>query len=259
MISKELEYTLWEAVQLYKNSSFISDDPIQIPHLFNNPRDIELAAFFTAIISWGQRKTIINNAKRMMEIMDYSPYDFILNSSPSEQQSITQFKHRTFNGEDFMFLIIRLRKLLKQHHTLENVFFNSIKKDSRILTVESALINFRHLIFSDGENRTTKHIASPLKNSACKRLNMFLRWMVRKDEIDFGVWKAISPSELLMPLDIHVVNSTKKLSILPNLKSNWHGCNELTQLFKNIYPEDPIIFDFALFGLGVEKQGCKGS
>ena len=259
MISKELENTLWGAIELYKNSSFISDDPIQIPHSFTNPRDIELAAFFTAIISWGQRKTIIKNAKRMMELMDYSPYDFILNASIADHKSLRKFKHRTFNGDDFIFLISRLNNLLHEYKTLENIFFEPLRKQANILTVENALNNFRQLIFTSGENRTTKHIASPLKNSACKRLNMFLRWMIRKDEIDFGIWTAVSPSELLMPLDIHVINSTKKLNILPDLKSNWRGCNELTQVFKKIHPEDPIVFDFALFGLGVEKQGYKGS
>lgn len=259
MISKELENTLWEAIELYKNSSFISDDPIQIPHSFRNPRDIELSGFFTAIISWGQRKTIINNAKRMMELMDYSPYDFIVNGSTSDFKSLYQFKHRTFNGDDFIFLVNRIKKLLQDYNTLETIFFGSINEKPKILTVEDALNNFRRLIFSEGDNRTSKHIASPLKNSACKRLNMFLRWMVRKDEIDFGIWSAISPSNLLMPLDIHVINSTKRLDILPNLKSNWQGCNELTNVFKEIHPEDPVVFDFALFGLGVEKQGYKGS
>ncbi len=258
MISKELEDTLWGAIEIFKKPSFINDDPIQIPHSFTNPRDIELSGFFTAIISWGQRKTIIKSAKQMMEFMDYSPYDFIINSSIHEKRYLSNFKHRTFNGEDFIFLINRLQNLLVEYGTLENIFFLKISKSTNKLSIEQALVNFRKLIFSEGETRTKKHIASPLKNSACKRLNMFLRWMIRNDQVDFGIWNAIPTSELLMPLDIHVINSTKRLEILPNLKSNWMGCQALTQVFKEIHPEDPVIFDFALFGLGVEKQGYNG-
>jgi len=251
-IDSHLVETLWDAANFYNEPSFIENDPILIPHLFTNERDIELAGFFTAIIAWGQRKSIISNAKELLKRMDDSPYDFIVNSSEDEKQSLKGFVHRTFNDIDLIFLVNRLSVLLKEYSSLERIFFNDPS-----FSVESALIHFRNTIFlSDSESkRTEKHIATPEKNSACKRLNMYLRWMVRpNDGVDFGIWKSVNPSILKMPLDTHVIRVVHELGIMTQLKGDWKGCIGLTQIFSEIHPSDPVFFDFALFGMGVNNR-----
>lgn len=251
-LDSRLTELLWDAAKFYNEPGFIENDPILIPHSFNNERDIELAGFFTALIAWGQRKTIISNSQEIMRRMDDSPYDFILNASEQDKRSLEGFVHRTFNEFDLIFLVNRLGELLIEHQTLERIFF--VDPTS---SVENALIQFRKTIFLGTEftNRTQKHIATPEKNSACKRLNMYLRWMVRpNDGVDFGIWKTIKPSILKMPLDTHVIRVVHELGILNALKGNWQGCIELTEIFSQIHPEDPVFFDFALFGMGVNNR-----
>jgi len=246
--------TLWEAASYYNEPGFIENDPIQIPHSFTDARDIEIAGFFTALISWGQRKTIINSAKNLFLRMDNAPYDFIVNSSIDDQKSLIAFSHRTFNDFDLILLVNQLKRLLIEDKTLENVFFEGGKQ---IKTVEMSLVNFHKKLFSTTEPkcRTMKHIATPIKNSACKRLNMFLRWMVRPaDGVDFGIWNTVNPSVLKMPLDTHVIRVTEELGIMSKLKSDWKGCVDLTRIFQEIHPEDPVFFDFALFGIGVNNR-----
>lgn len=251
-LDSRLVESLWDAANYYNEPGFIENDPILIPHSFSNERDIELAGFFTAIIAWGQRKSIIKNAKELLVRMDDSPYDFILNSTEDDQKSLRGFVHRTFNDVDLIFLVNRLGQLLKESRSLEHVFF----KDPSY-SVESALINFRENIFSSEfeSKRTEKHIATPQKNSACKRLNMYLRWMIRpNDGVDFGIWKTVDPSILKMPLDTHVIRVVHELGIMHQLKGDWKGCLSLTEIFSEIHPSDPVFFDFALFGLGVNNR-----
>ncbi len=252
IIDTRLLETLWDAAKFYNEPGFIENDPILIPHLFNDARDIELAGFFTALIAWGQRKTIISKAKELMLRMDNSPYEFILNSSQGDQKALMGFVHRTFNDVDLIFLVNRLGELLREYNSLENIFF--IESTS---TIEQTLIQFRRTMFANNldSNRTQKHIATPEKNSACKRLNMFLRWMVRpNDGVDFGIWKKINPSILKMPLDTHVIRVVQELGIISDLKGDWKGCLELTNIFSQIHPSDPVFFDFALFGMGVNNR-----
>lgn len=251
-LDSRLIESLWEAAHFYNEPGFIENDPILVPHLFKNERDIELAGFFTALIAWGQRKSIISKSRELLIRMDDSPYDFILNATEDDQKSLKGFIHRTFNDDDLIFLVKRLACLLRENETLEKIFF--VSSDT---SVEEALIQFKKKIFSDisSPNRTQKHIASPEKQSACKRLNMFFRWMVRpNDGVDFGIWKTVQPSILKMPLDTHVIRVVHELNIIRNLKGNWKGCLRLTDIFSNIHPNDPVFFDFALFGMGVNNR-----
>ena len=244
---------LWEAVNSYKQMGFIKEDPISIPHRFHKNQDIEIAAFFSAIIAWGQRTTVIRNAEEIMNRMDNSPHDFVLNYEEDKKGIFDGFKHRTLNQVDMHYLLLRLKAIYLRSETLEWAFFPEI--DTRSNAVEVGLNRFSQIMFPHGTvNRTRKHIASPERKSACKRLNMFLRWMVREDNVDFGLWNNISPSQLMMPLDIHVINTAKKLRISTKLRGDWESCVRLSEYFKKIHPQDPILFDFALFGLGVNKD-----
>jgi len=252
MIDNKTVNLLWTYVEKYNHVDFIENDPISIPYRYKNARDIEISAFFTALISWGQRKTIIKNATHLMELFDDRPYEFVLNASNSELKTAAKFVHRTFNGDDLLFLIERLRIHLKDAESLESLFFGKENSPS----VQSGLERFYALIFAENAtHRTKKHISTPTKKSACKKLNMFLRWMVRNDGIvDFGIWQNIHPSELKIPLDTHVIRISNMLEITPNLKSNWQDCLLLTSQLAEIHPNDPVIFDYALFGMGVDLK-----
>jgi len=229
----------------YHANYFIEKDPIQIPHKFHEKADIEIAAFITATIAWGQRKTIIKNAHTFMELMDFSPYEFILHASAKEIKYLEAFKHRTFNGDDAQYFIYALRHLYLHHGGLEGAF--SIKNISMI----ERIVHFRTIFFAPKHPiRTQKHISNPLKNSACKRLNMFLRWMVRDGSIDFGLWQSISPSDLLCPLDVHSGTVARKLGLLKRTQNDLKACLELTESLIKLDPKDPIKYDLVLFGLG---------
>ena len=199
LIKGDLKNFLDEKYQEYNNVKFIENDPIQIPHLFTNHKDIEIAGFLTSIISWGNRKSIINNAKKMMNLLDNSPYDFIKNCKDSEIKKL-EFVHRTFNSIDFRFFLHSLKNIYTQNESMEDIFLDD---DSNFMF--DGIINFRKIFFSvNHEKRSQKHISNPLKNSCCKRINMFLRWMVRNDQnVDFGIWKKIKRSKLSCPLDVH--------------------------------------------------------
>lgn len=242
---------LWDAVDNYKGMGFIEKDPISIPHRFRLKQDIEIAAFFSSIIAWGQRVTVINNANNLMKRMDNQPYAFVKQYDESQKSIFNGFKHRTLNQKDVHYILKRLKWIYEQSDTLEWAFFPN--KDVRMNAVEYGLNRFSEIMYPNGlMHRSRKHIASPNRKSACKRLNMFLRWMVREnDGVDFGLWCNIEASQLMMPLDIHVINTSKKLGIHSKLKGNWISCEQLTQYFRRIHPDDPIVFDFALFGLGV--------
>ncbi len=245
-------------VELYNRKEFIEDDPICVPHQFNQNCDIEMAAFFASIFAWGNRKTIISKTKELMARMDNSPYDYILNHSELDLKSLLGFKHRTFNETDLLYIVYKFNHLFNEHHSIENLFFPMHSNLEN--AVEVGLNRFNFLMFDDeiAPHRTKKHISYPAKKAACKRLNMFLRWMVRNDGIvDFGIWKNISPSQLIIPLDVHVFRIAKMEGILNAKSANWNAAVELTQRLK-IYDEaDPVKYDFALFGLGAmhKKSG----
>ncbi len=248
-----IKLQLNDALQKYYNTSFIDNDPIQIPHLFNQPQDIEIAGFLTALFAWGNRKTIIQKATQLMNLFDNTPHQFVLYHKKSDLKSLLNFKHRTFNSVDIIYILEFLQQHYKLNDSLETAF--NIGLNEIDTSIEIGLINFKKY-FSSFKNcpaRSLKHISSPDTNSSCKRLNMFLRWMVRNDNagIDFGLWKTIHPNQLVIPMDVHVSRVAYSLQILPNEKSNWEQALQLTQFLKKLNKEDPVIYDYALFSLGV--------
>lgn len=253
MKKNELKEFLDEKVVLYNNPSFIDSDPIQIPHVFSKKEDIEIAAFLTAIISWGNRTMIIRNATKMMELLDNSPYDFVLNHQPKDLKSFENFVHRTFNYIDFQQFIKSLQHIYLNYNGLESAL--AIKDGSK--TYQTAIHNFKSIFFKiDHQQRTQKHISDPLKNSAAKRINMFLRWMVRNDKagVDFGLWKTHNAANLSCPLDVHSGNVARKLKLLPRKQNDWKAVAELDKNLRKLDQLDPVKYDFALFGLGVFEK-----
>lgn len=271
---KSLKDFFNEKVIQYNRIDFIKDDPVCIPHLFTQKADIEIAGLFAAVFAWGIRTTIIQKSKELMNLMGNAPHDFCLNHSDKDLQSLIQFKHRTFNTTDLLYFIEFLKYHYTHHQSLEEAFvMNTLKKISPPLRgganakvagqsvgggVEFALINFHNYFFSleHVPNRTKKHIATPYKGSTCKRLNMYLRWMVRKDKqgVDFGLWKKIKPSELICPIDLHVARVAKRFGLLERKQVDWQAAVELTNYLKILDPFDPVKYDFALFGLGVMEK-----
>lgn len=246
---------LEEQYALHHTNFFIEKDPICVPHQFSKLQDIEIAGFFAAILAWGQRKTIINKCKYLMQMMDNAPYQFIKHHTEADLKPFLAFKHRTFNAEDTLYCIYFLRFWYKQHESLETAF-------SQFLTptdpnIEKALIGFRNLFFSlpEAPKRTQKHLPTPAKQSACKRLCMYLRWLVRTDseKIDFGLWRRISPSQLVCPCDVHTERTARLLGLVSEKKANWKMALELTENLKNLDPQDPVKYDFALFGASEAK------
>lgn len=248
----DLKKFLDTKVDLYNQPSFIKDDPISIPHLFNQKQDIEIAGLFAAIFSWGNRITIIKKSKELIQLMDNAPYEFCRNHNSKDLKRLMGFKHRTFNTTDLLYFIDFLKNHYKNHKSLEFAF---VKHGN---TVEEMLTGFHHYFFSLPyiPVRTKKHIATPERNSGCKRLNMFLRWMVRNDNkgVDFGIWKNISPSQLICPIDVHVARVARKLGILKIKQTNWQAALELTEYLRTLDKKDPVKYDFALFGLGVMEK-----
>jgi len=243
-------------VELYNRRDFIKDDPICIPHLFSKREDIEIAAFFASIFAWGSRRIIINKSKELMQLMEMQPHQFILHHSEKELKNLLQFKHRTFNTTDLLYFIEFLKYHYSKHNSLEDAFSKWMSAKDE--TIEKALIGFHHYFFSieDVPPRTKKHIATPEKKSNCKRLNMFLRWMVRTDNngVDFGIWQKIKPSQLICPVDIHVARVAKRLNLLLRKQTDWTAALELTSYLRTLDPSDPVKYDFALFGLGVVEK-----
>ena len=255
-MQKQIISLLNQKVKQYNHPSFIANDPVCIPHLFTRKQDIEIMGLFAAIFAWGQRITIINKCKELIERMDGKPYDFILHHTDKDLKRLIGFKHRTFNDTDLLYFVNFLKDWYKEHPSLEKAFSGGIKpKDA---TVENGLNHFRKQFFSldDAPTRTFKHVASPEQNSACKRINMYLRWMVRKDDkgVDFGIWNNIKTSQLICPLDVHVQRVATKLGLLQRTQSDWQAALELTQTLKTLDKNDPVKYDFALFGLGVDEH-----
>lgn len=235
----------------YHKMGFIELDPISIPHRFHLKQDIEISAFFAATLAWGLRKTIINKVNEIMSLMDEAPYDFILNHQESDRKRFTNFKHRTFNDTDLLYFIDFLQRHYKKHESLQDAFLD----DGNFISSKDSLIQFHDYFFNIdyAPHRTRKHVSTPAKKSACKRLNMLLRWMVRKDDIgvDFGLWEKIPIKALMMPLDVHVARVATELGLLKRKQRDWKAVEELTSNLKKYDPEDPIKYDFALFGMGV--------
>ncbi|CAM2741974.1 TIGR02757 family protein [Flavobacterium psychrophilum DSM 3660] len=249
----ELQSFLDEKVILYNNLNFIESDPIQIPHLFSLKEDIEIAGFLSATIAWGNRKMIINNSHKMMQLMGNSPYDFVLSHNENQLESLNKFVHRTFNGQDFVQFIKSLQHIYTNHNGLEAVFAKNATKDS----MQKSISEFKKIFFENNHlPRTQKHISDPISGSAAKRINMFLRWMVRQDThgVDFGLWKTISSSALSCPLDVHSGNVARKLQLLLRKQNDAKAVYELDTNLRLLDPNDPVKYDFALFGLGVFEK-----
>jgi uncharacterized protein (TIGR02757 family) len=255
MTNDELKYLLDEKVELYNHPSFIKNDPISIPHLFVQKQDIEIAGFFAAIFSWGNRTTIINKSKELMQLMDNSPHQFITTHQPKDLKQLLSFKHRTFTADDLFYFIEFLQRHYTTHNSLEDAFVKGLDKKDK--TIGNGLAGFRNYFFSlEHLQRTEKHISSPVQKSTCKRLNMFLRWMVRNDDkgVDFGIWKKISPSQLICPVDVHVARVARQLGLLKRKQTDWLTAIELTDYLRTLDKHDPVKYDFALFGMGVMED-----
>lgn len=253
MDKEQLKEFLDEKVLQYNHPNFIKSDPIQIPHKFSKKEDIEIAGFLVATIAWGNRKSIITNGNRMMDLLAHSPHDFVLNASEKELQPLSNFVHRTFNGTDFEYFVRSLRNIYQHHQGLEAVFYDGCDYQS----TQAGIHHFKRVFFSlPHQQRSEKHVGDPLKKSAAKRLNMFLRWMVRQDEagVDFGIWNTLSPSALSCPLDVHSGNVARKLGLLSRKQNDAKAVNELDTSLRNLDPFDPVKYDFALFGLGVFER-----
>jgi uncharacterized protein (TIGR02757 family) len=260
-------------VAKYNRPDFIKNDPVCIPHLFTKKQDIEIMGFWAATLAWGQRVTIINKCRELITLMDGAPYDFIINHDEPDLKKLLHFKHRTFNDIDTLYFIAFFRYHYSNHQSLESAFIPTqsvILSDSEGFMkrqvadntspepIEKYLNHFRQYFFSlpDFPHRTKKHVSSPSQKSTCKRLNMFLRWMVRKDNcgVDFGIWDQIKPSELIMPCDLHVDRVARKLNLMTRKQTDWQTAVELTQRLREFDPTDPVKYDFALFALGVEEK-----
>ncbi len=253
MKKSELKDFLDEKVTIYNHPNFIESDPIQIPHLFTQKEDIEITGFLVATIAWGNRKSIINNGHRLIEMMGNSPFDFVMNFSEKNSESLSPFVHRTFNNKDLFYFLNALQNIYKNHDGLETVFAQYSEKDS----MQPAIHQFKKTFFELPHlSRTQKHVSDPFKNSAAKRINMFLRWMVRNDNagVDFGIWNSISPSKLSCPLDVHSGNVARKLNLLKRKQNDGKALAELDASLRRLDPKDPVKYDFALFGLGVFEQ-----
>lgn len=250
---EELKDFLDEKVVLYNQPTFIESDPIQVPHKFDKKEDIEISGFLTASIAWGNRKSIINNALKLMHLMDHAPFDFVINHKESDLKSLDSFVHRTFNSEDLKQFIKSLNHVYKEHGGMESVFSKYAEADS----IQKSIHEFKNVFFEIPHlGRTKKHVSDPLKNSAAKRINMFLRWMVRKDNagVDFGIWNTLSPSLLSCPLDVHSGNVARNLGLLKRKQNDAKALKELDDSLRALDPTDPVKYDFALFGLGVFEK-----
>lgn len=237
-------------VDQYNNLKFIESDPIQIPHQYSLKEDIEIAAFLTATIAWGNRTSIIKSAKDLMERMDHAPHEFIMNHNHRDLKVLDGFVHRTFNTLDTVQFVISLRHIYTTYGGIEPIFFNNSQPDSLQLAIHKFKTHFFEIKHT---KRTKKHISDPQKNSAAKRINMFLRWMVRSNitGVDFGLWNSILPSQLSCPLDVHSGKVARKLGMLKRKQNDGKAVDELDQILRKLDPKDPVKYDFALFGLGV--------
>lgn len=253
MLDIDLKNFLDKRADQYNTPEFIANDPISIPHSFSIKQDKEIIGFFAAIFAWGQRKTIINKCRELAERMDNSPYEFIIHHRDADLKKLLGFKHRTFNDTDLLYTVNFMRRHYTLYDSLEDAFFPKVD-----MSIEDSLIYFQQYFFDhpDAPSRTRKHIPSPKQKSACKRLNMYLRWMVRKDDrgVDFGLWQKARMKDLICPLDLHVERTARKLGLILRDKPDWQAAIELTENLKRFDPEDPAKYDFALFGISIEEK-----
>jgi len=252
-----LQAFLNQKVQDYNQPGFIENDPISIPHRYSHPQDIEITGFWAAVLAWGQRKTIIAKCQELFALMDNAPHQFLLHHTEADLKPFENFKHRTFNGTDTLYFIDRLSRFYKDHNSLEAAFLPPTQPKGQD-AVENGLIHFHERFFDQpwAPHRTRKHIATPARKSACKRLNMFLRWMVRQDNagVDFGLWHTLKPAQLICPCDLHVDRVARSLGLIKRKQTDWLTAMELTQQLRRLDPTDPVKYDFALFGLGVVER-----
>ena len=260
-MSENLKAFLDAKVAQYNRPEFIENDPVTIPHMFSGKQDIEIMGFWAATLAWGQRVTIIKKCKELITLMDGAPYDFIINHKEPDLKKLLQFKHRTFNDIDTLYFIAFFKQHYERFESLEDAFVTPrgpLKVERKGQAVEAYLNHFRSYFFSlpDFPHRTKKHVSSPSQKSTCKRLNMFLRWMVRHDDngVDFGIWNRIKPADLICPLDLHVDRVSRKLNLITRKQTDWQTAVELTERLLEFDPNDPVKYDFALFGLGIEER-----
>ncbi|WP_162425767.1 TIGR02757 family protein [Pontibacter pudoricolor] len=244
-----------DRVEKYNQPAFIPNDPVSIPHRFTKKQDIEISGFFASILAWGQRKTIINNCLKLMDLMNNAPHDFILNHQEQDLPRFLGFKHRTFNDTDLLYFIHFFNWYYSRYDSLEVAFTGEL---NTIKTQKERLMHFHDMVFSleDAPHRTKKHISTPARKSACKRINMYLRWMVRKDDngVDFGIWDTMKPADLVCPCDVHVERVARRLGLITRKGMDWQTAEELTDHLRAFDPSDPVKYDYALFGLGIEEK-----
>lgn len=256
MIPETIKDLLDDRVEKYNRPDFIAPDPISVPHRFTKLQDIEISGLFAAILAWGQRKTIIRKCFELMDLLDNAPHDFILNHQDEDLKRFLGFKHRTFNDTDLLYLLHFLKDFYSKNESLEAAFTGT--EGTVVAAQKQRLAYFHDMVFSlpDAPQRTRKHISTPARGSACKRLNMYLRWMVRQDDkgVDFGIWKTMKMSDLICPCDVHVERVARRLGLITRPKSDWQMAEELTQNLRQFDPQDPVKYDFALFGLGIEEN-----
>ncbi|RYF81484.1 MAG: TIGR02757 family protein [Chitinophagaceae bacterium] len=253
--SQKLRDLLENRHDRYNRPDFIAHDPVSVPHRFSKKEDIEISGFFAAILAWGQRKTIINKANELMALFGNAPHQFMLHHSDDDLKSLLHFKHRTFNTTDLLYFVAFFRHFYSLHQSLEEAFLGL--PGTKNQDAYSRLVRFHDTLFGldFAPNRSRKHVSTPARNSACKRINMYLRWMVRNDSrgVDFGIWKSIKSSELICPCDVHVDRVARNLGLISRPKPDWKTAAELTQNLALYDPTDPVKYDFALFGLGIEE------
>ena len=253
-----IKQLLDQKVKQYNHIDFIEKDPISIPHLYTKQQDIEIAAFFAAIFAWGNRTTIIQKSKELLKRMDNAPFEYCTQHQAKDLKKLIGFAHRTFNDRDLLYCIAFFKHHYANQKSLETAFFMDQHSGKKIKTVAAGLVNFKNYFFSleDAPHRTKKHIASPENGSTCKRLNMFLRWMVRKDQhgVDFGLWKTISPADLIIPIDVHVARVSRSFGLISRPQIDWLTALELTEYCRTLDARDPVKYDFALFSLGVTEK-----
>ena len=253
-LTEDIKLFLDQKVIEFNHSTFIETDPIQIPALFTTKENIEIAGFLSATLAWGQRPTIIRNSLKLIALMNNDPIEFLLNTPEDEWDIFRDFKHRTFNSADCIYFLKSLKNIYQNHGGLEQVFTQGFRNEK---TIFASLIHFRKVFFElEHEHRTEKHVSNVEKGAAAKRLNMYLRWMIRSDktEVDFGLWKQIPATALMLPLDVHTGNVARKLGLLTRTQNDWRAVEEITAKLREFDPEDPIKYDFALFGLGVFEK-----